>query len=175
MAANPAPQLLDATQTDPLAELRDIHLPPAIDPWPPAPGWWILAGLAIALFAYGLYRLYKYWKSNAYRREAGRELDELLQQYQSEPRTYLLEYSTLLKRVALTKYPRTRVASLTGEAWVAFLDQTGATHEFSMGPGQALVEASYTPDAALQVDVASLHEIGKRWIKAHRPIPEVAA
>ena len=28
--------------TDPLAELRDIHLPPEIGWWPPAYGWWIL-------------------------------------------------------------------------------------------------------------------------------------
>ncbi|MDP7406676.1 MAG: DUF4381 domain-containing protein, partial [SAR324 cluster bacterium] len=27
---------------DPLAALRDVHLPPAVSWWPPAPGWWII-------------------------------------------------------------------------------------------------------------------------------------
>jgi len=31
---------------DPLAPLRPLHLPDQIGWWPPAPGWWLLAGVA---------------------------------------------------------------------------------------------------------------------------------
>ena len=31
---------------DPLSQLADIHLPEAVSAWPPAVGWWLLAGLA---------------------------------------------------------------------------------------------------------------------------------
>ena len=32
-------------QSDPLQQLRDVHLPPDPSWWPPAPGWWILAAV----------------------------------------------------------------------------------------------------------------------------------
>ena len=48
MAANPPPTMIPMEQNDPLAQLRDIHLPPPVDPGLPAIGWWLLAGLAMA-------------------------------------------------------------------------------------------------------------------------------
>ncbi|HAD08873.1 MAG TPA: hypothetical protein DCF62_05290 [Porticoccaceae bacterium] len=41
--------------SDPLAQLRDIHLPEAIGWWPPAPGWWLLTLLLIAALGYALW------------------------------------------------------------------------------------------------------------------------
>ena len=34
-----------AMKQDPLAALRDIHMPEAVAWWPPAPGWWLLLAL----------------------------------------------------------------------------------------------------------------------------------
>ena len=36
---------------DPLAQLRDIHLPDTGGFWPPAPGWWLLALLSLTALA----------------------------------------------------------------------------------------------------------------------------
>ena len=36
---------------DPLSQLRDIHLPDTGGFWPPAPGWWLLALIALAALA----------------------------------------------------------------------------------------------------------------------------
>jgi hypothetical protein len=83
----------------------------------------------------------------------------------ADKHAYLLQCENLLKRVALTRYPRTRVASITGEAWVQFLDRTSGTNEFSMGAGQALIQGSYAP--ATDVEVDQLHKLARYWIKQH--------
>lgn len=157
-----------APQPDPLAELRDIHMPGAIDTWPPAVGWWILLAIAIFLVLAALYWLYARWRANRYRREAITELNQLRADYQQhgEDSVYLAEYQCLLKRVALTRYAREDVASLTGESWVAFLDRTSKSQEFSMGKGQVLIDSTYVPEP--EADVAALHKMGVAWIKRHR-------
>ena len=59
---------------DPLAQLRDIHLPEPVSWWPPAPGWWIVLLLSLAAVVLVIYYLRKYWLQRRYRRVALREL-----------------------------------------------------------------------------------------------------
>lgn len=166
------PQLAEQGQTDPLAELRDIHLPGAIPDWPPAPGWWLLGILILAITIYLGIRLYRYWKNKQYRREGIRALQLLKDQYESSPKTmedkmrYLQRYSQLLKRVAFSGFPRDEVASLSGESWVAFLDLSGNTKEFSMGCGQVLIEGNYAQ--SVEFDYQALYDLGILWIKNHK-------
>lgn len=156
-------------QADPLAELRDIHLPPAIEAWPPAPGWWLIAALIIAVVIGAIYYTYKRWTRSAYRREASRHLEKLKNDHGHDQQVFLTEFNELLKRVALTAFPRSEVANLTGEAWVAFLDETSRSHDFSMGAGQILIDGQYRPLSA--VDVEALHQLGEQWIRQHQ-LPE---
>jgi hypothetical protein len=158
-------QMAPPAQTDPLANLRDIHIPGALEPWPPALGWWLLAAVAIFLIAFCLLRLFQWWRSKQYRREGIRSLEALLQSHTSE-KQYLQDYSELLKRVALTNYPREMVAHLTGEAWVKFLDTSSGTQEFSMGEGQVLIQGNYEPNPSVNID--QLHQLGQHWIKKHK-------
>ena len=160
-------QLAPPGQTDPLANLRDIHIPGAIDPWPPAIGWWLIAAAALIAISYGIYLLFKWWKSNQYRREGIRALRYLLENHVSE-KQYLRDYSDLLKRIALSAYARESVANLTGEAWVSFLDRSTGTQEFSMGEGQILIQGNYELNPS--VDVDKLHRLGLYWIKKHRKL-----
>lgn len=168
---SPQPNVLPQQQTDPLAQLRDIHMPPPIDTWPPAPGWVILAALGLAAVIALFYWLYRRWRRNRYRREALRELAALRARFEErrDKAAFLVESQTLLKRVALTRYPRERVANLTGEAWVQFLDRSANTEEFSMGAGQSLIDGGYVPDP--DVDVDKLHDLAAMWIKKHRDLP----
>jgi len=166
MAQAPVPQ------SDPLADLRDIHMPLPVDSWPLAYGWWILAALLIGCLAYAIFRIWSRWRRNRYRREALVELEAIHHQFVETKDTlaYLQSFQELLKRVALTYYSREQVASLTGESWVDFLDRTCDSHEFSMGNGQTLIDANYQSDPS--ADIVQLHELGRSWIKHHHDLPD---
>ena len=163
--------ILPATQTDPLANLRDIHLPLPIEQWPPAPGWWVLVFFGMAAVLAALYWLWSHWKANTYRRDGVRQLDEIMLTYEShgDVTRYLEEFQVLLKRVALTRYDRQLVASLSGEEWVAFLDRSSNSLEFSMGAGQVLITGNYEPEPT--ADVQQLNKLGRFWIQKHHDLP----
>lgn len=170
MAQAPSPGILP-TQTDPLAALRDIHLPSPIETWPPAAGWWVLVFFGIAAVLATLYWLWLRWRANTYRRDGIRQLDAIMQAYEShgDITRYLEDYQVLLKRVALTRYDRDIVASLSGEDWVAFLDKSSNSMEFTIGEGQVLISGNYVAEPA--ADIEKLHELGRFWIRKHNDLP----
>jgi hypothetical protein len=77
--------------------------------------------------------------------------------------------SEVLKRVALTRYPRVEVASLTGEPWLAFLDRTGGGGRFANGPGRVLASAPYAPErtnaGGMAIDSAGLLAAARLWVR----------
>lgn len=180
ISGNGAPLASDSA--DPLAELRDIHLPAPIETWPPAIGWWLLALMGVIIVVAIGYGLWRYWRANQYRREAIRQLRQLRQQHATVSSDYLYQYTTLLKRVALTRYPRAQVAALTGEDWVAFLDETSGGKEFSMGVGQVLIQGQYQAAVAndkastgsADTDIDALHKLGEHWVKRHRNLRQMS-
>jgi hypothetical protein len=149
-----------------LANLRDIALPPPVPWWPPAPGWWILAAALLAAAAVLALRRLRRWRADAYRRAALRELAALEAAVGSTPpRELAAAVSALLKRTALAAFPRADCASLSGTAWIDFLDRTGGG--FGAGPVQLLPQLAYGAPA----DAAALPAImvaARRWIVAHR-------
>lgn len=157
-----------------LEYLHDIVVPAPTPWWPPAPGWYWVMGLLALLTAVLLWRAIVYWQRNRYRREALAELARIETAAQTagpgenSTNTALPALAELLKRTALTAYPRAQVAALTGPAWFAFLDATGGTR-FSAGAGAALAQANYQTgereDSAVHTaDIAC--EV-RRWIKQH--------
>ena len=55
---------------DPLAQLRDIHLPETVGLWPLAPGWWLLIALIIGALVTGIIYWRRRYQSNAFKRQA---------------------------------------------------------------------------------------------------------
>ncbi|MGD2138441.1 MAG: DUF4381 family protein, partial [Gammaproteobacteria bacterium] len=51
---------------DPLAALRPLHPPAPVEWWPPAPGWWVLGVLLLALLGLAWW----YHRTSAVRRAA---------------------------------------------------------------------------------------------------------
>ncbi|MDH5298403.1 MAG: DUF4381 domain-containing protein [Desulfobulbaceae bacterium] len=155
------------TAPDPLARLKDIHLPPPVSWWPPAAGWWILACLLLAGVGFGLSLWWRAARGNRYRRVALAALATLQAQHRDDGHRLAEEVATLLRRVAIQGYGRETVAPLTGQAWLRFLDRTGNTDRFSAGEGKVLGTMLY--QRSLTVDSDRLCQLARAWIKDHRP------
>ncbi|PSV26156.1 MULTISPECIES: DUF4381 domain-containing protein [unclassified Photobacterium] len=96
--------------------LADIHLPQAPNFWPLAWGWWVLFAVVILAIAVVVTFIRRKKHADAAQKEALQKLS-LITAEQGLP-----ALNTLLKQAALSYYSRTIVAPLTGEAWLAFLD-----------------------------------------------------
>ena len=153
---------------DPLAQLRDIHLPQAISWWPPAIGWWLLGLLALLLVALLFYCLRRYYLATAFRREGKRLLLQLYRLWQREgdSQGYLQGVNEVLKRTALLRFPGEDTASLSGERWTNFLDrQFDAEGKFSGGP---LSHGPYAPGEHGREDLAEVQRLALRWVNRRR-------
>jgi len=111
--------------------LRDIHLPDAVSWWPPAYGWWLLlVGLPVLLVL--CFAVYKRLTRKTALKSARKHLLLIKQDSQLSAYQKLCEISTLLRRTAISYFPRAESASLTGEKWLAFLDSScrrGRSHK----------------------------------------------
>ena len=156
---------------DPLAQLRDIHIPDGVSWWPLAPAWWGLG--AVIVMALVLVLLWRRKRCQRYyQRVALRHLKRLEEQYQSDPGTLVRELSVLLRRVATLHYPDS--VGLTGTEWLEFLDRTlgekAEAHPFSSGEGHCLADAPYRPELETEVDIRALVELSRRWINNLPPL-----
>lgn len=153
---------------DPVSGLIDIPLPAPVSLWPQT--W--EAQAAIAVFAVGVV-IAAWWfmhrqRANRYRREALGELDRIVRSLASrEADAIVSALALLVRRVALTAYPRERIASLSGSAWLTFLDFSYGGHEFSRGAGRLLACGPYVSRRVGADDVRDLVDLVRRWIRSH--------
>ena len=141
---------------DPLAGLPGLHLPPPVGLWPPAPGWWVLAGAVLLGLLATLFWWIRHHRRQRYRREALRALAHC-----ADTRAV----NALLKQVAMTRYGRETVAALWGDAWRDFLNQSTRAPLFTGPAADALLH--YQPGAAGDAP-PPLRQAAARWIRGHR-------
>ena len=139
-----------------LDNLRDIVEPAPVPWWPLAFGWWALTVVLVALGLVAVVKAAIRWQFNAYRRAALRELESA----DSDA-----DVATILKRTALSVFPREQVASLSGTQWHQWLEQTGG-QPLSGPVAERLSESVFActeseKSPALQAFVAN-------WIRTHR-------
>lgn len=148
-------------------QLRDIHLPDAASWWPPAIGWWLtpllLVLLALAFIA--LRRALRKRRQGSCKKIAVAELQRIKQHYadSNDALHSLRELSVLLRRVALSYLPRERSASLTGEAWIAQLNQLAQHWAFNQQHLELLTRGVYQPQ--LEIDLTPLLKQCEQWLQ----------
>jgi hypothetical protein len=147
---------------DLLKQLRDIHYPEPISLWPLAPGWYGLLVICLCLLGLGWFLWLRYCKKHELRKIVLLRIDELMIR-QTASQNVAEELSMLLKRAVLAHYPRHEVAALYGEQWLAFLDKTSKSKNFSQGLGRLLIVSPYR--GKQQKLPEQLFEIIKNWVK----------
>lgn len=150
-----------------LNQLRDIHLPPPVSNWPPAPGWVILISIVLIVLTHILFGIYEHWQNQRAKRKTLKKLEIIKAQYQQHQNATITTraLSTLLRRAALAAFPREEIAGLHGKPWLEFLNKTGKTQAFTTGPGRHLIEAPYAPSYQLNCDV--LFGLIQQWVKTN--------
>ena len=150
--------------SDPLAQLRDIHLPEAVSWWPLAPGWWILGALLIAGLAYTVHFFWQRHHAFTYRRQALQKIKQLPNNSQHQRITDLF---VLLKRVAVSAYPELNLSSLSQAEFIDFLKKTCPKSGFDQLPND-WQKLFYAKDSDVSVQlVDQLVVSGTQWIKHH--------
>lgn len=148
-----------------LSQLRDIHLPTAISWWPLAPGWYIIIALSMMIIAFFAIRYWRIWKFRQQAINAVTDLAHEFTQSQYAP-SIIAKLNKLLKQMALTCSRNPSVASLYGQAWLEYLDQTGKTHAFTQGAGRLLISTPYQHQNAK--NALPLFKLAEKWIRRQR-------
>jgi len=123
--------------------LRAYHLPEPISWWPPAPGWWLLAGIFLIGLVSAVWLLWRRHQQRAVMRATLLELDRIAQAPGDDPASSLRHLSKLLRRFALARFPEDKVAGLTGTAWLEFLNSHSHQADFITGKARLLEDAPY--------------------------------
>lgn len=160
-----------------LQNLNDIVLAEAVTWWPLAIGWYYLFGVLMVALAWLVYRTLRVWRSNAYRRAAVHQLQLLAKDIEDAEKrdAGLRQVPVLLKRTALSVYPRSQLASLTGESWLDFLNSKVSSASFNNNTAALLDKLSYSVGDLSTVDTKTANELlgaCQHWLKHHQPGPQ---
>lgn len=155
-----------------LEKLNDIALPVPVSWMPQTWGWLALALLLLALIAWALWRRHRRHVANRYRREALAELARLEMSLAGDGRAQAIAgIAELLKRVALTAWPRNVTAPLSGKAWLDFLKRHDGANLAAPPASRLLDDLEYHPPGELAViaesDARHFAEEARRWIERH--------
>ena len=168
------------TASDPasLDNLHDIMIAEPVSWFPPAPGWIILLSfIVVLLILFITYRLVLWW-SNAYRRAAVKELNQLKVTTSNSSNDVvnhhliLCKAAEILKRTALVVSSRENVAGLTGNEWIDWLNQHGGGALFENDVAELLAVKMYNSEiSGLTSDVLTetIQKI-RSWVMHHESL-----
>jgi hypothetical protein len=147
---------------DPLAQLRDIHLPDPISIWPLAVGWWILLTIIMLLTTTIVWGIKRHLANKKRQLMIDYELDKVFADYklQGDFQAYLQALSELLKRAAISLRKDKHVAAYSGKEWQQYIIQYTSPNQKDL--------CHYFGDNLYQRkgsgDVPALQKFAKDWI-----------
>ena len=159
-----------------LQNLNDIVMPATVNWWPLASGWYVLIGILVISMLWFGYRSLQRWLANRYRRSALLELQQLALGVQNEKSrdSSLKKLPVLIKRTALSAYPRQQVANLSGKVWFDFLNSSTKKPLFTESLLAAMEYISYSNKELNAIDAQTINELlaaSSNWVKRHQPTP----
>ena len=151
---------------DLVAQLRDIHSAPAVPWWPPAPGWWVVALLLLAVLFWFGRQMAKRYHARQTRKQMLDWIDFLnvMVDPKGEPQAYISTLNRILKLVALKAFPEENCAAMSGTVWVDFLRskaKKGRPADFL----DALASGPFDPNPTF--DSMAICAFTSAWIKQH--------
>ena len=147
-------------ETNPLQQLRDIHLPADPSWWPPAIGWWLLLLAAIAALIWAYRQARRAHRRRAPLRAALALLDNLKAAEQAgeiSAEEYLQHGNAVLKRLLVRALGRTEYAELSGQAWLEALNKLADTNVFTDSASAVLGDARFARSPAVDVETLNEH------------------
>ncbi len=149
---------------DPLAQLRDIHLPEHGGFWPPAPGWWLVAALVLVVVIVLALLWHRHRRNTLWQRQAKAILIDLERSASNEP-DWFCKLNALLKRVARQTYPDRNPETMSGSQWVDFLLATAPNDRIASRPVvEAMVASTWQPRPT--ADPAQALRFAASWLEA---------
>lgn len=153
---------------DPLAGLPDIHLPPDVPFWPPAPGWFALAGLAVLVLLVLAVREWMWRQTVAY--QAMRAFDAAIAVPGTDAQAMAAAASGVLRRLVRAQSGHDGAARNEAE-WIALL--MAGRRGFTPAQARFLARAPYLPPGAVPPEAtvgpelapATLRAAVRRWIR----------
>lgn len=163
-------------------QLAPLILPPEPSLWPLPLGWWLVILSVILLLLRGL----RVWRRQqpdspvatpelpseidpleSLRRTALEELAQLGSPAPGEPASqWLQQINALLKRISRIRYPAANPHTLSGRAWLAFLDSRCPAAGLTRW--MILVEGAYRAECRLdQKAIEGLLQAVSIWIQKH--------
>ena len=163
---------LDSTRlTELLTGLEDVITPAPVDWLPRTPLAITTSSLLVILLGLALVCFARRIRVNRYRREALRELADVERRLAAGDPEAPAAIAIVLRRVALRIEARERVAGLSGESWLQFLDEHAPGRHFTTGVGPQLLKLPYAPPGGSGLDDSVAAELlvrARHWIRSHR-------
>jgi len=159
---------------NPLEQMRDIQLPAPVGWWPPAPGWWLLTVLVLALVAWGLARAVRIASERRqrqrYRGEALQELNNLTCPGRS---LYLNELLTLVRRTAISAGLELELTSCSSSILLNKLLMSSDVGKQSSLQAEPLLDNLYRrdPQPLAEPERSLLSRCVADWIRHHAGSP----